>query len=248
MTMMDRILIWLCLAISGAVTTGSQTAPPPAQAAQAPETPVEGTPAPAPGSTPEQAPAVAPELAPLVGLHQVFADPLAYLGRRVRVVFQVHSTPAQWNPFLTRFGTAGWVAVNTWAEHQFLWDVREYERPLGLLFAPRDSAAHAALAQAGEFSRFEATIRVDQVFLGRPWVSILELVRLRAETGRGTILHATRALDLMGSGEWRLAIDDLTRASVEDLPPAAQAELDRLRAYCEDRLAELRSSNQSRGR
>lgn len=225
---MDRILIWVALAWAGAVDSG-------------PQAPVAQEPVVAPVvEQPEQ-----PEPAPLVGLHQVFADPLDYLGQRVRVVFQVHSQPAQWNPYLTRFGTADWTAVKVWAEHQFLWDPREYEHPLGLIFAPRGSAAHAALKPGREFSRFEATILVEQVFLGRPWVSILEVEQLRAETGRGSILHASRALKLMASGEWRLAMDDISRASVPELPEAAQAELDRLTAFCEDRLAEIRARNRS---
>jgi len=171
----------------------------------------------------------------------VFAAPLDFLGRRVRVVFQVHSRPERWNPYLTRFGTADWVAVRVWDEHQFLWDVREYEHPVGLVFAPREGAAHELLAKAGEYARFEAVVSVEQVFLGRPWIAIEALQPLREVTGRGTILHASRAIDLMNSGEWRLAIDDLARASVPDLPPAAEAELQRLAAYCEDRLAELRA-------
>ena len=185
---------------------------------------------------------------PLVGLNQLFADPLDHVGRRVRVVFQVQSKPEHWNPFITRFGTADWAAVTVWAEHQFLWDYREYEHPLGNLFAPRGSAAHEVLDGASEFARFEATIRVDQVFLGRPWASIEALTPLRAQTGRGTILHAGRALGLMASGEWRLALDDLARADVPDLPAAAKTELERLVAFCEDRLTELRARNQSRGR
>ena len=226
---MHRILIWMALAWAGAMDAGPQ-------APVAQESAVE----------PLDEPVIEPELAPLVGLHQVFADPLDYLGQRVRVVFQVHSHPAQWNPYLTRFGTADWTAVKVWAEHQFLWDVREYEHPLGLIFAPRGSAAHTALKPAGEFSRFEATIRVEQVFLGRPWVSILDLQPLRAETGRGSILHASRALNLMASGEWRLAMDDLSRAGVPGLPETAQAELDRLAAFCEERLVEIRARNKSK--
>ena len=225
--MMHSILIWMALALAGTVDADEQ----------APDA------VPTPAPTVE--PIVKPAPAPLVGLHQVFADPLDYLGRRVRVVFQVHSAPAQWNPYLTRFGTAEWAAVKVWSEHQFLWDVREYEQPLGLVFAPRGGAAHTALLPAREFSRFEATIRVDQVFLGRPWIAILELEQLRAETGRGSILHASRALALMASGEWRLAIDDLSRAGVPELPPAAQAELDRLAEFCEDRLAAIRARNRS---
>ena len=57
-----------------------------------------------------------------VALGLVRADPLAYLGRDLKLRFQVEHEPQDWNPFVTRFGSGEFRAVVAWADEQMLWN------------------------------------------------------------------------------------------------------------------------------
>jgi len=167
-----------------------------------------------------------------VPLETVLDKPAAWLGRTVRFTFQYHSAPESWNPYLTRFGTRDYVAAIAWCDDQILWDVDEFDNPRALLFARRGTEVGAALEGARVYGRYEAVGRVTQVFLDHPWIEIVHLERLPEEIGEGAILHATRALRSMDRGEWRLALQDITRAEASSLPPRARESLARMRQQC----------------
>jgi hypothetical protein len=188
---------------------------------------------------PSAAPADPPQEAPVprMSLEEVFADPVPWLGREFRTAFQVHSTPSSWNPYLTRFGASDYAAARVWGDGQFLWEVDVFENPLGLVFARRGAGADAQLAAAEPYARFEATLRVRQVFLGQAWTEIVELHPLRRQVGEGTILHAGRALHLMAGDSWKLALEDLHRAAIPSLPRHALGELERLSKICAEQVA-----------
>jgi len=181
----------------------------------------------------------------LVSLHALHDDPAAWLGRTVRVVFQVHSAPQVWNPYLTRYGSGDWFALRVWSDEQALWNADEFEHPLAFLFVRRGTPTERVLAQARTYQRFEARVRVAQVFLGRPWVEVESAARLPVEVSEGAILHASRALQLLEGKEWALARDDLTRALTPAPPPRARRQLERLVERCDRRLAarERRGAN-----
>lgn len=180
----------------------------------------------------------AADAAPVVALEAVFEEPRPWVGREVRATFQLASVPETWNPYVTRFGTQDWVAAEVWGDGQFLWQEEEHASPLGLVFARRGSPAAAVLAGAAPYGRYTARLGVRQVFLGRPWAEILEIEAEELAVDEGTILHASRALKLMASGDWQLAREDLMRASAPLLPEHARAELERLQQVCEAGLAE----------
>jgi hypothetical protein len=180
----------------------------------------------------------AAEAAPAAALEAVFEEPRAWVGREFRGTFQLAALPESWNPYVTRFGTRDWVAAEVWGDGQFLWLEEEHARPLGLVFARRGSPAAAVLAGASPYRRYTARFGVRQVFLGRPWAEILEIAPEERAVDEGTILHASRALKLMTSGDWQLAREDLMRASAPLLPEHARAELERLQQVCEAGLAE----------
>ncbi len=187
---------------------------------------------------PVEGPDAAPPAPAPVALEAVFEDPRAWMGSELRATFQLKALPETWNPYVTRFGTRDWIAAEVWGDGQFLWREEEHARPLGLVFARRGSSAAEALAAARPYERFTARLAVRQVFLGRPWAEIQELTPEKLAVGEGTILHASRALKLMASGDWQLAREDLVRASAALLPAHAQAELERLRLECEAGIAE----------
>ncbi len=175
-------------------------------------------------------------------LEELNQAPADWIGRRVRFVFQFHSAPEAWNPYLSRFGKRDYLAARCWSDAQVLWKADEYDAPAGMLFARRGSAAAEALAAAPVYGRYEAVGLVRQVFLGRAWIDVERVERLPEEVGEGAILHASRALRSMETCAWKLALEDLARAEASNLPPHARAELAALREECEAALAPRRSS------
>lgn len=160
-----------------------------------------------------------------------------WMGRRVRFTFQFQSAPDDWNPYMTRFGTRDYAAAIGWGDDQILWRSEDFAAPSVLLFARRGTPAAELLAEGQTYARYEVVGRVGQVFLGLPWIEIEQLTRLPEETGEGAILHVSRALRSMESGDWTRALEDIARAEVSNLPAAAREELARLRTRCEDARA-----------
>ena len=175
----------------------------------------------------------APASVPEVDLAELCRQPAEQLGRSARIVFQVHELPATWTAYETRFDAGSYVAVSAWGDYQVLWQKREWENPLALLFARRESAPARQLAAARPYDRFAAVVSVREVFLGRPWLEIERLQPLTDHVTEGCVLHAARAITLMAAGEWRLAREDLARARAGDLPEHVARALEELAAACE---------------
>jgi hypothetical protein len=155
-----------------------------------------------------------------------------HLGREVRLTLQVESLPEQWNPYLTRFGRGEFRAVTAWGDEQDLWAPEEYAHPAATLFVRRGSAADAALGSPGRYARFEAVGVVRQMFLGRPWIELTRLEPLSQQFTEGSMIHASRAVELMAAGHWGMAAESFERALASDLPARARTELDELRTLC----------------
>lgn len=176
-----------------------------------------------------------PREAELVALATPYADPASYLGREVRLHFQLESELAAWNPYLTRFGSDDYRAVRVWSDEQMLWKREEWDAPLAVLFVRRDGAVAKLFDGAPKYARFDVVARERQVFLGMPWIEIESGVRAKAEIGEGALLHASRAMQLIDGQQWQLAIEDLNRAMIGNIPEQARAELLRLRDECSAR-------------
>lgn len=165
----------------------------------------------------------------VTALGELHSDPQSWLGKSVRLRFQVSSELDSWNPYLTRFGRADYRALAVWSDEQLLWEREAWEHPLGTLYVRRGGVAERALDGAPRLARFEAIGRVRQVFLGRPWIEIDQARRIGDEISEGTLLHATRALSMVEEQRWALAADHLDKALVGPMPPAARAALRSLR-------------------
>lgn len=167
-----------------------------------------------------------------VTLSEVVAHPLEYLGGTVHFTLQLESQPETWNPYLTRFGTDDYRAVIAWGDEQALWERSAYEAPVASLFVRRGTPIEEWIARAGRYARFEATGVVRQVLLGRPWIEVTELAPLSPQFTEGSLIHASRAMDLMAAEHWELAAQSFQRAMASNLPDRMRLELERLRAAC----------------
>jgi hypothetical protein len=176
---------------------------------------------------------------PSTTLSLLRAEPTRHLGQTLRVVFVVQSRPERWNSYLTRFGLEDYRALEVWGDEQFLWDPEAFTTTLGLVFARRGQPIEAWVDEARPFERYEAVACVRQAFLGRPWIEISEMHKLDQQVGEGSLIHASRAVALMLTGEWPLAQEDLQRALADErLPEHQRAELERLAAVCAEALAQ----------
>ena len=167
------------------------------------------------------------------------AKPAHALGQHVTFVVQFHETNESWNPFLSRFGPANWIAVTSWADEGFTWNEDVYENPHRHLFVRRGSWAAQTALTTDPFSRLLVTGIVREVFGDEPWIEVLALERLDEEVGEGTILHVGRARDLLTQGQFDLALAQFQRAKAAPLPAHARAEIDRLIDQAEQAREEI---------
>lgn len=174
-----------------------------------------------------------------VTLGELAAKPLDYLGGEAHFTFAVESQPPSWNPYLTRFGPGDYRAVVAWGDEQRLWIADDYARPPAMLFARRGSEAEARLASAERYARLEATGIVRQVHLGRPWIELTDVVVLPQQFTEGSLIHASRGVELLAAEHWTLAAQSFERALASDLPESARIELERLRATAVGRASAL---------
>jgi hypothetical protein len=169
-------------------------------------------------------------------LEELRSGPGRFLGHEVRFRLQFRALVEDWDPFLSRFEPGRWLALEVWPDELFTWDESVFRAPVGRLFLRRGGGFEPLARRARTYQRFEAHARVREVFLGEPWIELLELVPLECEVGEGTILHVTRARELAGEGQFALALDQYERARAAPLPPHALAAL----------LEEIRATEEAR--
>jgi hypothetical protein len=186
-----------------------------------------------PASAP-RADAPAQEVVPLLVWSQLADRPCRRLGRPVRVRVQVESHPTSWDPYLTRFGTGQFEALQGWADDQYPWMKSDFDAPQVRVFVRKGSAAARMLADAKTYSRFELAGVVREVFLDLPWIEVTDAQPMSDVITEATVIHAARAIDLIHEGAWRLARLELDQALEAPLPDAATIELARLRQQCID--------------
>jgi hypothetical protein len=178
-----------------------------------------------------------PDRTPSVSAAELWAHPGRHLGKPVRFTVQHHSHAPTWNPFLTRFGSADFACVRAWGDEQFLWIESEFERPSVRFFIRRDGAAHWVLEEAERYRRFELTGAVRSVFGGVPWIEITGVKPLTRHLGEGTVIHASRAAELVRKKAWPRARSEFERALVGGLPEGVKAELSGWIARCDEEIA-----------
>src|SRR5262245_15325776 len=171
-----------------------------------------------------------------VGLGELRATPATFLGQEVKFQLQFRALVEDWNPYLSRFEPARWLALEAWPDEEFTWDEGVFDHPFARLFLRRGGGFEPLAHRARLYQRFEVRARVKEVFLGEPWIELIELVPLDGEVGEGTILHVTRARELAAEGKFDLALDQYGRAKAAPLPPHALAAV----------LAEMRAAEAGR--
>ena len=183
---------------------------------------------------------------PIVAWQDLCDRPSRWLGKKVRLRFQYQGRVDDWNPYLTRFGSRRYAAIQAWSDEQLPWIRSDFDAPLVRLFCPRGESCAGALDQAQVNDRYEATAIVREVFLDVPWTEVLEVVPLPERIGEGTIIHAGKALELMRKGDFKLAELEIQQAITDTLPVPARAELERLRAECREAAAASKLPGRSR--
>jgi hypothetical protein len=168
----------------------------------------------------------------LVAAGELWSHPGRYAGKHVRVTIGVHSEVESWNPFVTRFGPGQFRCLRGWSDEQQPWLREEFEHPRLRVFARRGSAAEWALDGAERYQRFELSCIVRAVFGDVPWLEVVGAKPLLRKLGDGSVLHASRGLDLMNKELWEAARLELQRATAGALPEASRDALEALIERC----------------
>lgn len=166
---------------------------------------------------------------PLVSWQDLYEHPAQWLGREVRIRIQFQTRVEDWNPYMTRFGTAQFLAVQGWTDEQFPWVVSDFEAPAVRVFARRNGPCEWPLQSAKPYSRYELSGTVREVFLDLPWIEIQDARLLPDQISEATVIHASRAVDLNQQKSWKLAELEFDQALAGPLPDKARIELERLR-------------------
>jgi hypothetical protein len=177
-----------------------------------------------------------PTKQPLLAWKDIAARPGHFLGQRIRLRLQFHSHVKDWNPYLTRFGTGHYIAIQGWTDEQFPWIESDYEQPAVRVFARSDTSAARELLRGEAYGRFEVQGIVRETFLGLPWIEIDSAFSIAEHITEATAIHAARAIELMKEEAWRLAELELEQALAAPLPDTALFELERLRQACQDHV------------
>ena len=172
-------------------------------------------------------------------VEEIWRHPSRYVGKQVTLVLQVHSEPESWNPYLTRFTPGAYACVRGWSDTQRPWIEDEFRAPRARVFARRGSASAWALEGAERYKRYELNCEVVAVFGDTPWLEVVGVKPLVRQLGDGAVLHAQRAVQLMGKALWEGATVELDRALQGALPEPAREELTRLRDVCAEQLAKV---------
>lgn len=176
---------------------------------------------------------------PLVSWEEVSAQPGRELGRLSRMRLQVHSVEeGPWEPYFTRFSAEAYVAVRAWSDVQLPWVREDHDAPRALVFARRGTRAARALSGAAPHDRVVVACVPRAWFAGRPWIEVVAVRRTREYVPEGSVLHAVKALELLGRNDHELARDQLGRALAAPLPAHAREALEALVEACDVQVRE----------
>ncbi len=188
------------------------------------------------------------EAPPLATWQELCDRPSRWLGKTVRLRIQFQGRVETWNPYLTRFGTRRFAAIQAWADEQLPWVKAEFDAPAERLFLRRGEACEWALESAQPSARYEVTAIVREVFLDLPWTEVVQVLPLPERITEGTVIHAGKAQALMDARSWKLAELEIDQATTDSLPPRAREELERMRTQCREAAAAEKRPRRSASR
>jgi hypothetical protein len=146
----------------------------------------------------------------------------------LQLVLQFHSIEHDWEPYCMPFSERTHLAVRAWSDSQLPWIRAAYDNPRARYFVRRGGFAERLLARAAPHERIVVVGRVRAQFLGQPWIEVIAACPAREQIPLGTILHASRAIDLLQRKAGRLALEQFERALAAPLPAHAREALLRL--------------------
>lgn len=146
----------------------------------------------------------------------------------LQLVLQFHSIEHDWEPYCMPFSERTHLAVRAWSDCQLPWVRAEYDNPRARYFVRRGTFAERLFARVAPHERILVVGRVCAQFLGQPWIEVIAACPAREQIPLGTVLHVSRAIDLLQRKAERLAIEQFKRALAAPLPTHAREALLRL--------------------
>ncbi len=168
------------------------------------------------------------------------ADPRAHLGLELEMAFTSARLEERWNPFLTPFDPQSWIALRGWSDEQFPWREADWYAPALRFFVAREGPLAAWARTLPPYQRWKIRGVPRAFFANEAWIEVTGVEALETAICEGTVIHASRALEAIEEGRFAGAAADLDRALAAPLPEPARAELERLRASCDQGAAAQR--------
>ena len=181
--------------------------------------------------------ASAPRVFERVRLQDLRHTPSRFAGRAVRCAVQIASVDLPFDSFFSRFDPTHDLCFSAWDDDQRVWHSDQFNDPARGLFIERESALGQRIASARPHQRFLLTLRVREIWAGEPWIEVEGAVEIQPSAGEGTILHASRAQSLWGTGQRELAIGELERALASPLPNSLHLALDEELEFMREQFA-----------
>jgi len=142
------------------------------------------------------------------------------------------------NPFFTRFVSSDFANFYVWADEQPIWRKENYDDVFSLLFMSKENERLQEMIKMHTYDRLRVTGMVRHTFQGSPWIEVTGFEVLPGRIDTATLSHLYRGEEHIKRREWKLAISELSLASVTSAPEPVQAAVHRNLGICHLRIGE----------
>jgi hypothetical protein len=142
------------------------------------------------------------------------------------------------NPFFTRFVSSDYANFYVWADEQPIWRKEVYDDVFGLLFMSKDNDGLQEMINRHTYDRLQVTGIVRHTFQGAPWIEVTGFEVLPGRIDTATLSHLYRGEEHIMRRQWKMAISELSLATVATAPEPVQVAVHRNLAICHLRIGE----------
>lgn len=161
-----------------------------------------------------------------ISLTAIRKNPQNYLNVYFRSWVRFHREENLETPEYTPFTREKYMNFSVWAQDARLWEEAARINDLPFCFAEKDDRVVYQIAQLGAYDMLLVYGVVRTVFMGEPWVEIIDVEKATKSTLNDAILtHISVAESLVEQGAEIEAVDEYTRALSYDLTSDVSAEL-----------------------
>ncbi len=170
-------------------------------------------------------------------IEAVRQSPQAFKNVWVTFTAQFHSIGELHNPFFTRFTRSDYVNFAAWSTEQKIWERKEFDNPCATLFCDKkQDELLSTVYGLRRYTRIKLTGIIRNAFQGQPWIEITAIEPLEGRLTTASLMHMSRAFQMMDAHKWQAASVELNLASSEQLTEHARGWVHAYQGLCLLRL------------